>query len=100
MGEGAFGRVYLTHYKELDSNVNKYVIENYANLGQTEQSYAMKVLKFVTTEKLEDLEREVQIMSSLNHPNVVKFFGISFKSGTLALLFECMEHGDLVNYLR
>lgn len=124
LGEGAFGRVFLAKVTLEPDVVNvpgKSLKESALTRGKKtppklpgqqstsralsrqssgELYYAVKLLKNVTAEKLEDLEREAAIMSQLDHPNIVQFFGLSCKSGSLALLFEYMEHGDLVNYLR
>ncbi len=61
----------------------------------------MKLLKFISSDKLEDLEREARVLTHLSHPNIVRFHGISILDDKgFALLFEYMENGDLVHYLR
>ncbi len=81
----------------------------------------MKQLKYITVQKLEDLAREANVLTNLRHPNIVQFRGLTLKlagktsknslsvdhsnsAGSypngLGILFEYMEKGDLVNYLR
>lgn len=76
IGEGSFSKV----YRAKDSKTNK--------------SYAAKICKFMVGENTQDSEearllfREVNLMSLLNHPSVLKFVGttIHFRRSLLNLL--------------
>jgi serine/threonine protein kinase len=47
-----------------------------------------------------ELEREVDLMSSLKHPNIVQFIGASKINEKIAILMELMNEGDLANLLQ
>ena len=57
---------------------------------------AIKMIKFKISENTNDIERlqrEWSILHSLNHPNIIKFMGISFYEGSLLILQEyCPLH--------
>ncbi|EEC03538.1 nerve growth factor receptor TRKA, putative [Ixodes scapularis] len=67
------------------------------------ENVAVKVLKeSVASEAQADFEREVQIMSSFQHDNIIKLLGVVFQeSGAIPwMVFEFMQHGDLAGHLR
>lgn len=85
LGEGAFGKVYLMH-------LEKEKCEDRIPL-------AMKSTKSIQPERWEDFEREAILMSKLDHPNIIKFLGVSMDGPNLLLAFEFMALGDLRTYL-
>ncbi|KAH8018791.1 hypothetical protein HPB51_012181 [Rhipicephalus microplus] len=88
IGEGCFGKVHKAVYTHPDGS---------------EEDVAVKVLKeSVSNEAQSDFEREVQIMSSFKHENILKLLGIVFKeSGSIPwMVFEFMTYGDLAELLR
>ena len=60
----------------------------------------MKTLKTVGPEARQDIEREVEMISNLKHDKIVRFYGVSYDSDPLLMVFEYMEEGDLNNFLR
>ena len=88
LGEGNFGIV----YKGLWTRSNDECEE-----------VAVKMLKDINDRDLEnELERELEIMSGLEHENIVKILA-SMKvaeSGNLAFVMEYVREGSLDNYLR
>ncbi|XP_052280991.1 NT-3 growth factor receptor-like [Dreissena polymorpha] len=87
LGEGAFGRVFLGQCTRFHKDGNILV--------------AIKVLKeSLTAESRGDLEREAELLTSLDHSNIVQFFGVCVEGETFMLVFEYMEEGDLNSYLR
>ncbi|XP_059167327.1 tyrosine-protein kinase transmembrane receptor Ror-like [Physella acuta] len=89
VGEGAFGQVFRGHLVTPDS--------------ETHIQVAVKVIKDGTThEAHEDFEREVEIMASFDHDNILKLLGIVVQGtgGTPYMIFEYMDHGDLSELLR
>jgi serine/threonine protein kinase len=64
---------------------------------------AVKTFKasiFETTEKfIQAVEKEVQLMSSLHHPNIVMFLGASIVLPELCMLLEYCGHGCLMDFL-
>ena len=51
-------------------------------------------------EELQQIEGEINILSSLDHPNIIKYKGhFKDKEGRLCLVQECAEMGDLKQYI-
>lgn len=61
---------------------------------------AVKTLKETGNELQKDFEREAELLSSFDHPNIVSFYGISTDSFDYMMIFEFMNLGDLNNFLR
>ena len=62
---------------------------------------AIKMLKnTMTDEAKKDFEREAELLTSLQHGNIVTFYGICIEDESFMMIFEYMENGDLNNYLR
>lgn len=47
----------------------------------------------------QDFQREAELMSDLQHPNIVCLLGVCTKEEPLCMLFEYMPHGDLHEFL-
>ena len=57
---------------------------------------AVKQLKIdLTVEEDEDFEREVLLLSSLRHPSIVSFYGVSVTSSGKFMIVEYLEKGSL-----
>uniref|UniRef100_A0A915LII5 Protein kinase domain-containing protein n=1 Tax=Meloidogyne javanica TaxID=6303 RepID=A0A915LII5_MELJA len=110
IGKGAFGEVYIAkwRYKKLLStktieeneeenhpmislkeNTNKNIFE--------EKKVAIKMLINIQIDA--EMEREAALLANLEHPNVLKMFGVAQWKGQVALVLELMSLGDLRNYL-
>lgn len=62
---------------------------------------AIKILKEgVSNELRADFEREVEILSNFQHPNIVKLIGVTNEEPTPSMVFEYMALGDLTEILR
>ncbi|CAL1534504.1 unnamed protein product, partial [Lymnaea stagnalis] len=64
---------------------------------------AIKVLKDgASHEAQEDFDREVEIMATFDHDNILKLLGIVVQGqdGSPYMIFEYMDHGDLSELLR
>ena len=58
--------------------------------------FARKSIRYAASEKSKiAVEREALLLSSLNHPNVVKLHGIEWQSHKARLYMECCEEGSL-----
>ena len=79
--EGAFGKVYLGEY-----------------IGQ---KVAIKVYKKHTNKKLhiESFLKEVDILNSLRHPNILLYMGICFDGDNYLMISEYLENGSLFDHL-
>ncbi|KAL6725158.1 hypothetical protein Aduo_019969 [Ancylostoma duodenale] len=78
IGKGAFGEVYCGSWDKTG-----------------ERSVAIK-----TIEADEDVEKEAVVLSRLEHPNIVRLYGMTRDGPRLLLVFERMSLGDLRSYLR
>ncbi|KHJ87438.1 protein tyrosine kinase, partial [Oesophagostomum dentatum] len=76
--KGAFGEVYCGSWEKTG-----------------ERSVAIK-----TIEADEDVEKEAVVLSRLEHPNIVRLYGMTRDGPRLLLVFERMNLGDLRSYLR
>uniref|UniRef100_UPI00358ED715 BDNF/NT-3 growth factors receptor-like n=1 Tax=Myxine glutinosa TaxID=7769 RepID=UPI00358ED715 len=47
-----------------------------------------------------DFYREAELLTSLQHSHIVRFYGICVEGKPLIMLFEYMKHGDLNRFLR
>ncbi|XP_014662367.1 PREDICTED: BDNF/NT-3 growth factors receptor-like [Priapulus caudatus] len=85
LGEGAFGRVFLGECRMDDGK----------------KLVAVKTLKSQSTENaINEFYAEAEIMTNLQHGNIVSFYGVCTDGEPLMMVFEYMKNGDLNNYLR
>jgi serine/threonine protein kinase len=62
---------------------------------------AVKTLKDMSIEDARrDFDREAELLTNLQHENIVNFHGVCTDGEPLMMIFEYMENGDLNNYLR
>ncbi|KAH8852318.1 Ephrin type-A receptor 3 [Schistosoma japonicum] len=87
IGEGEFGKVCAGDYITTDENKVQLV--------------AIKMLHPDVSEKTrQDFLAEANILSQLDHPNIVQLIGLVIKSEPKMIVIEFMENGSLDNYLR
>ncbi|XP_063227224.1 BDNF/NT-3 growth factors receptor-like [Bacillus rossius redtenbacheri] len=89
IGEGCFGKVYKGELRRKDRGEPEVV--------------AVKMLKeSATREAEEDFMREVDIMSTFRHTNILSLIGVVLRSSSHSpwMVFEFMPHGDLAGVLR
>lgn len=82
IGQGHYGTVYRGELQ-------------YYNKDRPPEQVAIKKLKAVQVSN--DFEREIRIMQSLNHPNIVKFLYWAEKS--MSIIMEYFEFGSFLVYL-
>ncbi|XP_019624137.1 PREDICTED: NT-3 growth factor receptor-like [Branchiostoma belcheri] len=88
LGEGAFGRVYLGKCEKLNADEDSSLV-------------AVKTLKDMGVEDArKDFDREAELLTNMQHENIVKFYGVCTEGEPWLMIFEYMENGDLNNYLR
>uniref|UniRef100_A0AAY4DW83 Tyrosine-protein kinase n=2 Tax=Denticeps clupeoides TaxID=299321 RepID=A0AAY4DW83_9TELE len=87
LGKGNFGSVEKCRYDPLQDNTGEVV--------------AVKKLQHSTAEHLRDFEREIEILKSLHHENIVKYKGVCYSAGrrNLRLVMEFLPFGSLREYL-
>ncbi|KAK2119723.1 Tyrosine-protein kinase jak2 [Saguinus oedipus] len=68
----------------------------------TGEVVAVKKLQHSTEEHLRDFEREIEILKSLQHDNIVKYKGVCYSAGrrNLKLIMEYLPYGSLRDYLQ
>ena len=82
VGVGSFGEVFKGRLWGTDVAIKK-----------------LKTLE-ITPEDLEDLQREISILATLRHPNMILYIGASSKKGQeLCIVTEWAEHGSLYDVL-
>nr|CAD7568545.1 unnamed protein product [Timema californicum] len=89
IGEGCFGKVYKGELKKEEGSDAKIV--------------AVKVLKDSASREAEDdFMREVDIMSTFRHTNILSLIGVVLRDSSHSpwMVFEFMSHGDLAEVLR
>lgn len=69
--QGNFGSVEMCRYDPLQDNTGEVV--------------AVKKLQHSTEEHLRDFEREIEILKSLQHDNIVKYKGVCYSAGMLPI---------------
>ncbi|KAL0118602.1 hypothetical protein PUN28_009344 [Cardiocondyla obscurior] len=87
IGEGCFGKVYKGEWHD----------------GNAKEIVAIKVLKDTATlETEQDFMREVDIMSTFSHANILSLKGMVLRDATNNpwMVFEYMPYGDLAEVLR
>ncbi|KAI1294140.1 Tyrosine-protein kinase transmembrane receptor Ror [Halotydeus destructor] len=98
IGEGCFGKVYKGEYNRPGASTSS------AMSQATPLPVAIKVLKSGLSPEAEaDFEKEIEILSSFNHPNIVRLLGVIRQGEDRplpAMIFEFMELGDLAELLR
>ena len=83
LGEGAFGRVFLAHDRDIDREV------------------AVKVFKLAPGETTEDVAREVQIAGRIEHPGVPPVYDVGVgDDGQVYCVMKRLEAEDLSDILR
>ncbi|XP_037115766.1 tyrosine-protein kinase JAK2 isoform X2 [Syngnathus acus] len=87
LGKGNFGSVEMCRYDPLQDNTGEVV--------------AVKKLQHSTAEHIRDFEREIDILKSLQHENIVKYKGVCYSAGrhNLRLIMEYLPFGSLRDYL-
>uniref|UniRef100_A0A8B9LPK7 Tyrosine-protein kinase n=1 Tax=Astyanax mexicanus TaxID=7994 RepID=A0A8B9LPK7_ASTMX len=87
LGKGNFGSVEMCRYDPLQDSTGEVV--------------AVKKLQHSTTEHMRDFEREIEILKSLQHENIVKYKGVCYGAGrrNLRLVMEYLPYGSLRDYL-
>ncbi|XP_012263583.2 tyrosine-protein kinase hopscotch [Athalia rosae] len=87
IGQGFYGEVYRGTLERDSKDVGN------------QQQVAVKKLKTKALEAdLRDFEREISIMKTLKHPNVVEILGV-ISEPEVCLVMEFVKHGSLQSYL-
>lgn len=93
LGEGQFGEVYYGKLIKDDGNRNGLA-------QQVLQEVAVKRLRYSQESFVKELFNEGQRMLNLDHPCIVKIFGVCKESVGVSLILELCPHGAMNRYLR
>jgi len=66
-----------------------------ATKKEDQQIVAVKVIDKSKVEDMGDIEREVEIMNTMDHPNIIKLFEIFDEKKKMNLVMELVEGGEL-----
>ncbi|XP_065682569.1 uncharacterized protein LOC100212148 isoform X3 [Hydra vulgaris] len=104
IGEGAFGTVFAAKLSLSVLSKRKNMKQNpvFNDILQNTSDVAVKLVKdSANTSELNDFFEEINLMKKIGfHKNIVNLIGCSTLKKPLCLIFEYMEHGDLLNFLR
>ncbi|EGR34492.1 protein kinase domain protein [Ichthyophthirius multifiliis] len=86
IGNGQFARVYYTRSVDPENT----------------QEYAIKTFQInrLKPENQDQIDKEINILLKLNHPNIIKFYEYKKTQNNVYLIFEYCELGDLENYMK
>ena len=118
IGKGAFGEVFVGIWKRSGGPVSDHSPESTERLderqpalqpaaemdsndGQQQRPLKVAVKMLFNAVHLDaEMDREAALLARLEHPNVLRMFGIAHWNNQCALVLELMNLGDLRNYLR
>lgn len=86
LGDGAFSSVYLAVHRLTGIQVAIKIIKKTSDDGHGKSKYS-------------DVMREVTILKSLNHPNIVKLFDFFEDDSSYYFVQELCEHGTVAQYI-
>lgn len=86
IGQGGMGKVFLANWNRIKVAFKVFEISD-DNIYNKESDF-------------EDFEKELNIINSLSHPNIIKFYGFCFCKNRIGMVIEYCENGDLFNYAK
>ncbi|KDP38442.1 hypothetical protein JCGZ_04367 [Jatropha curcas] len=100
----------IYHYKEIEKATNSFS-ENqrlgtgaygtvYAGKLHNDLWVAIKRIKPRDTDSTTQVLNEIKLISSVNHPNLVRLLGCSIENGEQILVYEFMPNGTLCQHLQ
>ena len=100
LGQGQFGEVYLCEAVGIPDCLGDDFLVN-RTLNSHSMLVAVKSLRCdACAEARRDFNKEVQILSRLKDPNIVRVLGASMSEDPLLVVVEYMRFGDLNRFLK
>ncbi|GMH25240.1 hypothetical protein Nepgr_027083 [Nepenthes gracilis] len=103
-------RVPLYPYKEIDRATNGFSEKQrlgtgaygtvYAGILQNDECVAIKRIKHRDTDSVEQVMNEIELLSSVSHPNLVRLLGCCIEKGEQILVYEYVPNGTLAQHLQ
>ncbi|OHS99763.1 hypothetical protein TRFO_33724 [Tritrichomonas foetus] len=90
IGRGAYGTVYSAILLKPFPPLEK---------GAKVAIKSIPTSRITTPHEKEKLEMEINLMATLDHPNIVKLYGVEKTTSHYYLILECCDGGDLYNYI-
>ncbi|CAN6681615.1 hypothetical protein ACFX13_017548 [Malus domestica] len=94
----------LFNYQELQSATSYFLAENFIGRGGSSQVYrgclpdgkelAVKILK-PSEDVLKEFVLEIEIITTLNHKNIISLLGFCFEDNNLLLVYDFLSRGSL-----
>ncbi|XP_060199551.1 wall-associated receptor kinase-like 14 [Lycium barbarum] len=72
----------------------------YSGKLQNDNWVAIKRIRHRDTDSIEQFINEINLLSSVNHPNLVRLLGCSIENGEQILVYEFMPNGTLSQHLQ
>ncbi|MFA6409367.1 MAG: protein kinase [Gammaproteobacteria bacterium] len=57
------------------------------------------IARTMNNDTLNEFRRETEIMATLQHPNIVRLYGVCLEPGHNSMVMEYMQHGSLLDFL-
>nr|GME11572.1 probable receptor-like protein kinase At1g80640 [Ipomoea batatas] len=103
------GCVSLMDYKALELGTNNFEESNVLGKGGFGCVYkgklgenlyvAVKKLEGITQDAIKEFETEVELLSKMQHPNIISLLGYSIRDDTRIIVYELMQNGSLESHL-
>ena len=109
IGKGSFGIVKLVKSSKTDIKYALKIVRKIFFNVKLKLNFIFEKKKYiknqVETSKLDKedifcIEREMQIHSKINHPNVIKFYGHQKEKKDIIMILEYAPNGNLFSYIR
>ena len=86
IGSGSYGRVYVA----LDQNTGTQIAVKCVNFGEDMKS----------KQEVAALKREIDLLSNLNHPNIIKYLGTATRHRKLYIFLEYASGGSVMSAIK
>ncbi len=95
IGKGQFGKVHIAQ------KIEDY-LRNRDEKRESNTLYACKTISLQgkNSKQIEEIEREAEVMSRLNHPNIIRLNKALRTKNTIYLITEYCDQGDLKTFLK
>lgn len=110
LAEAAGITIPIYAYKEMEKATNSFSDKQrlgtgaygtvYAGKLKNDLWVAIKRMKHGETDSMEQVMNEIKLLSSVNHPNLVRLLGCSIENGEEILVYEFMPNGTLYQHLQ
>ena len=97
LGSGNFAKVKKAKRKAKTADVEKEVGGKKKVVLKAGADVAIKIIDKAKVEDMQDIQREIEIMNMVDHPNVINLFEIFDEPKKMMLVMELVTGGDLMS---